>query len=146
MRLCVAQGRAATLNDVEHLDAKTEALNVLIGEAVAAEPRRLELVRCIVAYYRLPTEQQNLTTLIAVAPEPWHTRMREFQRRLRELLRAIRKTVAANRAALQLRLKTVNEAMEQLAPAETEHPGSYDERGETRRGANRRPGVIDQRG
>ena len=146
LAVCIAQGRAARLHDVEHLEAKTGALNVLLGEAAASGSKRLELVRRLVAHYALPVERQNLTTLITVAPEPWATRMRDFQRRMRELLKAIRKSVTANRAAIQGSLRNVDTAMAELAPEEPGHPGSYDDRGETRQGAGRRPGVIDQRG
>ena len=69
--VCRAIGQAARSQDLEYLEAKTEALRVLLGEAMEAEQVRLDLVADVGDFYQLPEDQQTLSGLITQVPMPW---------------------------------------------------------------------------
>lgn len=144
--ILVAQASAARTHDIEFLEAKTEALTALIQEAIIDEQKRLCLMQKIVNQYQLPVERQTLTELILIAPDPWKTRMKDFQTRMCTLLEDTRTVVRKGNRAMRRSLKTVNEALAallQCIPAEH----AYDQRGEDiGHTATAVPNLIDQRG
>ena len=144
--ILVAQASAAKTHDIEFLEAKTEALNSLIQEAIIDEQKRLCLMQKIVNQYQLPPERQTLTELIQIVPDPWKSRMKEFQSQMCSLLEDTRAVARKGNRSMRRSLKTVNEALTalmQCVPAEH----TYDGRGEEiAHPAATNPNLIDQRG
>lgn len=144
--VCRALGRGARVHDHEYLEAKTAALYVLLRQAVSAEQTRLALVRQVVDYYELCADEQTLSGLIAVVPEPWRQRMQEFQVLMRATLESTRCLVRENNRVMRRSLHVLNETLNALALCEPEQPGSYDERGDGRARTRTAPALIDHRG
>ncbi len=144
--VCLAQGAAARARDVEHLEAKTTALAILIQEAVEAEAHRMEVVQRLVEHYRLPVEQQTLSGLIAVAPEPWKSRMREFQTEIRKVLESVKSVARENDALIRQSIHHVNEALNTLAECVEKPRQGYNARGAKLGAAAIQPAMIDRQG
>lgn len=140
-----AQGEAARNHDLELLEARSAALAAQIREVVAAEKERLALVHCIVGVLELPHERQTLSALIAIAPEPLATRMREAQTRLRTLLQEIQELTQRNQQLMRRSLRVVNDAAASLMDALPVLQSPYNARGEMQVGAAT-PCAIDHRG
>jgi hypothetical protein len=147
LSICVSQGQAARAHDIEYLEARTEALSLLIQEAADAEKTRIELVRRIVAHYDLPPERQTLSELIRIAPDPWASRFRDFQARIASVLLNTRSVVRENNRLMRRSLRVVNEAMNVLAPVVNGAAGGYTVRGNPA-GSGCAPvhGAVDARG
>jgi len=146
LAICIAQGQAARAHHVDALQARSSALALSVQEALNAEKQRLGLLRQIVDQYALPLERQTLTGLIETVPEPWKTRMQEFQTRLRTTLEETRKVVRENNRIMRSSLTIVNDAFDAVIQRRTIPRGHYDERGEETPGNRAQPAVIDQRG
>jgi hypothetical protein len=144
--VCRALGRGARVNDYEYMDAKTTALHVLLRQAIAAEQTRLALVRKVVDYFELPEEQQNLSGLIAVTPEPWRQRMQEFQVLMRATLESTRRLVRDNNQVMRRSLHVLNETIAALALCEPGRAGAYTDQGTETARAPLAPALIDHRG
>lgn len=147
LALCKAQGRAALDHDVELLEARTEAINVLLADAVAAEARRVEIAGKLVAHFGLPVEKQTLSGLIEAAPAPWSRRMEEFQQRMRAVLSETRGVIRANNQAMRRSAKIVGEALDVLVQCVPGSHGQYDAKGAApARGKRGEPALFDRRG
>lgn len=144
--VCRALGRGARVNDHEYLEAKTTALHVLLRQAVAAEQVRLALVHDVVDYFGLPEQEQTLSGLIAVTPEPWRQRMQEFQVLMRATLESTRRLVRENNRVMRRSLNVLNETLTAMALCEPDHPGSYTDQGSQRDATRTAPALIDHRG
>lgn len=145
LALCKAQGQAALAHDVEMIEARTEALSILIADAADSEKRRIALAAALVEGLRLPPEKQTLSALIELAPQPWKQRMTDFQKRMRELLEQTRDIVRSNGQVLRRSAKVVGEALDALTQCAPAARGQYDARGES--GAHGTPpAFLDQRG
>lgn len=95
-RICEAQGTAARASDMELLEEYTQSLVVLMEDALASEKSRISLLRWIVDHYQLPEEEQTLSDLIHVVPQPWRNRMRGFQSDIRGILTETQRIVTEN--------------------------------------------------
>ena len=147
LAVCIAQGRAARAHDLEYMEAKTAALNLLIEECSAAEPARLRLIQQAAGTFHLFNENHTLTELIQVAPEPWKSRLQHVQTRMRVTLWATKKRVVDNREVFQRALGVVNEAMESVSQCLLANkPGIYDVHGGGKSDLRVGPAVLDQRG
>lgn len=144
--VCRALGRGARAHDHEYLEAKTAALHILLRQAIAAEQVRLTLVRKVVDYFELPEEQQTLSGLIAVTPDPWRQRMMEFQVLMRATLETTRRLVRDNNRVLRRSLQVVNQTLSALAQCEPEAIGNYNDMGGENARSRTSPALIDQRG
>ena len=144
LALCQAQGRAARAHDAEYLEANTEALAKLMQEVVRAEQGRLAVVQALVALLALPPKRQTLSSLIALATEPWGQRLAFYQDRLQDVLARIRTEVRKNAPILRRSLHIVNKTMQTLECC-AEAAGGYDARGEEG-GPGASPNIIDRRG
>ena len=130
----------------ELLEAKTAALNLLLSEFVEAERERLRLVQQIVEEYELPERRQTLSDVIALAPEPWKSRMQDFQERMQKTLRETRSEVLSNDRIMRGSLTIVDEALASLVSCVPESLGNYDARGAEAQQHRLDPAMIDQRG
>jgi hypothetical protein len=127
LAVCHAQYEAARAHKIEPLNAKTTALELLIRDAVRAQNARISLFRRLVDAYGIPPEKQTMSGLIAVTPEPWSARLREFQNRMRNVVDEIKVTVRANAALLRASKRTVDQLLKPLSVMGTQ--GVYDARG-----------------
>lgn len=140
------QGDAARTRNLEALEARTEALSALMAEGIQAEVRRLAVVTDLVAAYALPVEEQTLTCLIGVSPEPWKHRLAEAQQRLRETVRETQRLVLSNGNVIRRGLSNLNGALETFGQHLGAGRPAYDARGLERAGVTTRPAVLDHRG
>ena len=138
---CRAQGEAARAHDLAYLEARTTSLTILMEEAFKAEEARLSLLRKVVEELGLDTERQTLSDLIAVAPEPWKTRMARFQTNIRSTLAQIRTAVQSNFRYMRSTLRRVDKTVDAFTGTSNEQTGSYDADGveSSRRG---RPALL----
>ena len=143
LALCIAQGQAARGHDVDTLEARTAALNICIEESTHSEKERLALLREVVHYYELPVEKQTMTHLLNIVPEPWRSRLADFQKHLSATLEETARTVRQNNRTMRHSIKIVNDALSCITNFNTPH---YDDRGEERQSVSANPNVIDQRG
>lgn len=117
-----AQGEAARQHDVATLQARTEALILLMEESVEADKRRKQLLDPIVAHYGLGAEEQSLTGLIAVSPSPWRDRMRRFQEQIKDVVADIQESVRENAVYMRRTLRSLDRSLEALAPPRASGP------------------------
>ena len=146
LALTRAQGQAARCYDLEGLEAKTQALNLLIQEAVDAEALRLRLVKALVEAYALPRERQTLSGLIEATQEPWRHRIREFQQRMQAISRDCRAAARENRVAMRRGLRVVNDALESIVRGVTAAEAAYTSQGIETVARGFPAGLIDHRG
>ncbi len=146
LAVCIAQGQAARLHDLEYLEAKTAALNVLIRETAEAERTRMALVEQVVSACALPPGRQTLTELIAVSSEPWKSRLQHFQTRMRATLSETARVVRENNDLIRRSLNVVNQALQSLGQCIPAAPNAYDVRGGEVSGHHSGPAFMDQRG
>lgn len=146
LAVCRAQGKAAQGRNVADLESKTAALNALISEAGAVERTRSKLMLQTVEAFGLPPERQTLTHLIEVAPEPWKSRLKHFQERLRSTLHQTSRVVRGNSLLFRRSLNAIGKAFRMLRQCFPAAPSSYDVRGGEIAGRQLGPAVIDQRG
>jgi len=145
LAVSIAQGEAARAHDIELLEAKTEALTLLIREAARQERERISLVSAVVERYGLPFERQTLSDLIRIVPDPWARRMQEFQASMVSTLEQTRRVTRENRRLMRRSLKVVQRTLALLQP--DSHPaGDYDATGEQPAPRGLVPSFIDQRG
>lgn len=144
--ICRSIGQAARSQDLEYLEAKTAALQLLIRDAVEAEKTRLALVADVVAWYQLPEDQQTLSSLIEQVPLPWEQRMREFQVLMRATLESTRRHVRENNLVLKRSLGVVGQTLSAMALCQPESHGHYNGQGGDVSRIRSVPTLIDQRG
>jgi len=144
--VCRAIGQAARSQDLEYLEAKTEALQVLLRQAMAAEQTRLALVGDVVGWYQLPAERQTLSGLIEEVPMPWQQRMREFQVLMRATLESTRRLVRENNLVLRRSLGVVSHTLAAMALCQPASHGQYDGQGGDATRLRDTPTLVDQRG
>lgn len=143
--VCRAIGQGARSQDLEYLEAKTEALQLLLREAMEAEQVRLELVAEVVAHYQLPEGEQTLSGLIAHVPMPWEQRMREFQVLMRATLESTRRLVRDNNHVLRRSMGVVAQTLAAMSMCQPD-VGQYDQQGGNTHRIRSAPALIDQRG
>jgi len=146
LAVCRAQGEAARAHDAPALEARTQSLAALMDDALAAERRRIGLLRGIVEHIGLPVELQTLTDLIRAVPDPWHRRMKEFQERIRATLTQTRAVVRENATYMRRSLKTFNQTIEGFTGEPVASAGSYTAEGDAPVRKTGTPAVIDARG
>lgn len=143
---CRAQRGAVAAHDVDGLDVNTEALGALVRDVRDAEAGRLEVLRAVVDEYGLPREQQTLTELIRVVPEPWRTRLAGFQKSLRNILGETRRLIHENSRTIRRGLLIVDDCLARLVVGTGETHKGYDDRGMELARALQGPAFIDQKG
>lgn len=145
LAVCRVLGDAARAHDVEYLEAKTAALEVLIRDTAGAEAERHRLLRHIVDYYELSPKQQTLTRLAATVPQPWRRRMEEFQRAIQTTLLETGKVVRENAGVIRRSIKVVGQLLNVFQQAAVQ-PGQYDAQGAEPPRREHRPALMDQKG
>jgi len=144
--LCRDQGEAARQRDIGDLEDSTAALDGLIRETVEAETARDSVMHTVVDHFGLPPERQTLTELILLAPEPWSSRLRQAQRRLRAVLNELRLVVRTNVSVFRGVLRIVGRSVEYLEQFRGLDASVYDAAGVESIHLEREPALIDQKG
>lgn len=111
-----AQGLAARAQNLPELDKRTAGLSLLMHESLRSEQERLRLLGPIVAHFGLQGADQTLSNLVQAVPEPWRTRLGEFQAALKRTVDASREQIQANAKVMRTTLKRVDAAMETVFP------------------------------
>lgn len=93
---CQAQGEAARKSDLAAMNSCTETLVTLMEDAMHAEKMRIEILHWVVEHYCLPLEDHTLSDLIAVVPQPWQNRMKDFQQNIKGILQETQEIVTLN--------------------------------------------------
>jgi hypothetical protein len=123
--LCVAQGEAARLHDIDTLEKKTGELARLLATAGGAAKERKALIGVILdgddAGVSCHGGVSNLTAIIKRAPTAWREPLARVQASLKEALSESRAVVVANAGLLRASLKVVHESLRQF-----EHYGIVD--------------------
>lgn len=143
LAVCQAQGDAARVGDIDYLEAKTAILIEMLQEASAAERERDRVVGQLATASGCPLA--TLSDLVAVAAEPYGSRLRHIQRQLLQVLAETRKVVHSNTVLFRGGLRIVTQTLRALDQATEPESATYDA---AAGGARRlpRPAVIDQRG
>lgn len=128
-RMCAAQGKAARDTDLQGMDAHTQGLVVLMEDALSAEKTRIALLQWIVNHFSLPEKEHTLTDLIAVVPQPWRDRMKEFQLNIRDILAETQEIVTANERFMQGASQKLDDSIQQAVEHVTGKPEGYNPAG-----------------
>lgn len=145
-QLCRAQGVAAREQDPEGLEAHTQALSLLVADAVEAEKERIRMSEAVVSHLGLSSSEHTLTDLIARTPEPWKRRMLEFQTRIKAVLESTREAVRENAGYIRQCLKVVDGAVRMFTGQDDENAKSYDAGGKEAASTRGGPVLIDAQG
>jgi hypothetical protein len=146
LALCVSQGKAAQTHDLEYLEAKNSAIAILLRDAEQAECERTCLVDIVAAAYGLPNDRQRLSAMIAVIPDPWKSRMRDFQICARAVLANIQRTANENARIIRLSMQVIHESLSLVVKCMKPAQAQYDARGAEASRAGNAPSLIDHRG
>lgn len=138
-----AQGLAARAQNLPELDKRTAALSLLMHESLRSEQERLRLLRPIVQHFGLSGTEQTLSNLVQATPEPWKSRLGEFQHALKRTVAASRDQIHRNATVMRTTLKRVDNAMESVFP--DENRGRYTSGGTDARG-DRAATMLDAMG
>jgi hypothetical protein len=145
LSLLESQRKAALSHDVALLDAKTQALENLLGDAKMFEGSRHKVVRQVVEMYALPPAQQTLSDLIRALPDPYSSRLRHFQIDFRSTLYAIRDLVRNNSLILNKSLRSVESFLAGLNRLEPS-ASHYSAAGKAHAQYALQPALLNQRG
>ncbi|MCP4644410.1 MAG: flagellar protein FlgN [bacterium] len=146
LAVCKAQQEAIQQRNMEHLQDKTAALEILIREAKEAEAERMCVLRQIVGNLELPPERQTMSELIGLAPEPWCSRLRDFQKRIRETVSETQALVRGNRRVLRQSLRVVDQCVNALQHCSEANASDYTASGAENRTQRGAPALLDQKG
>jgi hypothetical protein len=73
--VCRAQQEAVLTRDLAVMEARTEALGILLRESVQAQQERLELVHALAEHYAIGDTRRALSGLIGAVSDPWKSRL-----------------------------------------------------------------------
>lgn len=146
LEVCRAQLAAAQTHDLEQLEAKTAALFLLFKEEAEAEKGRLEILRSLVERLGLPVQNQTMSFLISVVPEPWASRLAEFQARFRATIAETQKTVRENNRIIRKSLRVLDRAVAAAVQCTPAPPNAYDALGHNAATAIHHAAILDQSG
>jgi len=141
-----AQQNAILANDAANVEARTAALEILIRETVQAEAERHCVLRKVVEHFDLPPERHTMTDLIAVAPEPWRSRLSEYQTRIRDTVNRTRAYVRTNRRVLRQSIRVVDQCLSAIQRCEETTAARYGADGMEPARKQRTPSLLDQKG
>ncbi len=146
LTLCEAQSDAAAAHDAAALNGRTEALNLVLRETVAAEETRLRVLCDLVARLELTEGQQTMSGLVAALDEPWRGRVAQRQKRLRMLLADVRAANQRTARILRKNMRRVQECLSFLDAPDAEKANRYDRSGHEHGQRREALGLLDQRG
>lgn len=143
---CRAQTEAARSYDCEGLEATTRHMVALIEEAVSSEKKRHDALREIVDLFDVPSERQTLSMLVQVVPEPWRSRLQDFQDRMQDVLMTTRRTVRRNASMFRGSLRSLDRSLDLVFEPGAHRTGAYDAKGDEAKSSRGDAALIDARG
>ncbi len=145
------QGEAARARDMKALEEQTASLMALAQEAAHADAARKRALRQILGVGAAPGAA--LSEVIALAPEPYASHLRDLRTRLRLLLNAVREETRANTAWMRMSLKVVGRLLSAVEPYLQAWPAGYGANGaivaiagQEPASSGMRPALIDRKG
>ena len=144
LAVCRAQIDAIGARDLNALEARTAALDILVREAAHAQAARAAVIAKVAVQLELPPDKRTLGALVIVVPAPWNARLRDIQKRLRGATDETRRVVRLNARTLRRSLDFNQRLLACMATGPNLQP-AYGDRG-TAPGIAGDPAVIDQRG
>ncbi len=144
--VCKSQHEALLAQDLEAVQARTEALEVLIRETAQAHAARSAVVRPILDESGIVEANPCLSDLISVVPAEWKERLRQLQARLKSSIAANRAVVRTNARLLRQSLNITEQLLSSFQVCSDGLAGNYTEQGS---GMTARPTesvLLDHRG
>ena len=143
--VALSQRDAAYARDSVNLEARTQAMHLLVLETLEVEKKRINLVTEIVRMLEIPPTMQTLTGLIALAPQPWSDRLAYFQKRFNAVIQETRSIIRENNKFISLNLRRIDQVLNILTKqGHTEQ--SYSATGTVNHRHKSNPILMDQRG
>lgn len=147
LKACCIQSEASRRHDVGSLESATEELSQLMAEALVSERERLLLLRELVSVLGLSeASEQTLTRLIECVPDPWKSRMRDFQAQIRETLAATRDVVRGSAGYMRRAGRVVDGCIEHVIGKPKDREDAYDCEGRAPNGSMPAPALINTAG
>ena len=144
--VCEAQHKALCARDVEAIDARNNALELLARESGLDEAERNELVEAISRRLDLAPERARLSDLVSHAPDPWKERLGERRTTLCDLVRSNQRLVRRNQL-IASKSKSIAEAWRDTLFSHLGEAGpAYCGHGHSSKRIQGGPAMIDQRG
>lgn len=143
---CREQGKAIRSHDIPALECASRDLVSLMEDALDAEKERLLILAEVVSHLDLKLEQQTLSDLITLSPEPWASRMRTFQAELREVLSATRKEVRRHAGFLSRAGKVLERSMSAIVGSTIVGGDAYNSEGKEPAPGQRAPALVNTLG
>ena len=144
LAVCRGQIDAVGARDLDALEARTAALDILVRDAAHAQAKRAVLVSKVAVQLGLAPERRSLSALAATAPEPWSGRLRASHARLERAINETRRVVRLNARTIRRSLDFNQRLLACIATGPNPQP-AYGARGMVP-GLSGGPAVIDQRG
>jgi hypothetical protein len=146
LAVCNAQREAVSVRDLDAISARTSAIEILIRESIQAQTLRQEALKPIVRHFGLSPEQQTMSHLAAVTPEPWRSRLKDLQQRMQLTVEETRRAVRAN-AKVVRNSKRVNDCLIAALRNERQAPRTgYCSNGSEYAACTEQPVLVDRRG
>ncbi len=140
-----AQREAIIAQDTETLEARTADLTAVLEAIAAAEAERAARFGALCR--ELGAAGDSVSALIAVAPEPWKTRIAGLQRDIQASLNEARDIVRENNRLLRRALRRRDVCLQSITSrAGQAAPPQYTALGREHRTAGIAPAMLDSRG
>jgi flagellar biosynthesis/type III secretory pathway chaperone len=144
--VCIAQHDALCARDVELIDARNTALELLARDAELEANERQATVFRIAKALGLAPERTRLRDLAAHAPEPWKARLSDRRVALREVVQSNQRMVRRNQLIASKSRAIADDWRKALFEHLGESGPAYRGDGHTSISNQDGPAVIDQRG
>lgn len=144
LAVCRAQIDAIGARDLNALEARTAALDILVREAAHAQAVRAGVIAKVAVQLDMPPDRRTLAALVGAAPRPWGSRLRHIQARLRNTMEETRRVVRLNARTIRRSLD-FNQRLLACIALGPQHHAAYGERGPAT-AVTGDPAMIDQRG
>lgn len=146
LAICGSQGEAARAHDHEYLENLTQSLVVLLDDAAKAQHARIEVLDKVVKQLNLAPQQQSLSHLIQVAPEPWRRLLSEFQTGIKGTLEATKAVVRANASLMRRHLRSIDQSLYVVLGDDASKPNLYNPEGKEHKERQADAALIDTQG
>jgi len=144
--VCVAHHEALCARDIDAIDARNTALELLARDSGLQESARQAAVAKISEVLGLTPERSRLRDLADHAPEPWKTRLSERRVALHDVVVSNQRLVRRNKLIATKSKMIADSWRETLFEHFGESGPAYCGDGHTPPSVQRGPAMIDQRG
>ncbi|MBX7256789.1 MAG: flagellar protein FlgN [Candidatus Hydrogenedentes bacterium] len=146
LSVCRSQHEALLAQDLETLQARTEALEALVRETAQAHAMRNSIVQPILAKGGISNANPCLSDLIEAVPVEWKGRLRDLQTRLKAAIAANRTVVRTNARMLRQSLNVTEQLLDTFQACSEGLAGNYTEQGGGTTVRLIEPVMLDHRG